>query len=493
MAYQFLTGATGLLGRYLIRDLILAEVPLAVLARPTRRASARQRVEQIMAFWEQKLGRDLARPVVLEGDICQPDLGLDARELRWVTEHCEGMLHNAASLTFQSTGPDSEPWRSNIEGVRNVLGLCEKTGIRQFLHMSTAYVCGLRHGRILESDLDVGQERGNDYETSKIDAEKMVHAADFLDTTTVCRPAIIIGDSKTGYTSTYHGFFAALQLANTLVKSTDPNETGRVREVSRLLLSGEESKNFVPVDWVSAITARVLTNPEYHGKTYHLTPRHPATVRLVRDILEEASGFYSAKFVGPDCKIEDWREVEQIFNENIEVYDSYWRDDPIFDCTNTQTAAPDLPCPDVDYEMLLHMAKVAVEGNFGGGREKPVKLDFDPYQHLQPLVDAAESTQDHDRPAHLLGLQITGSGGGDWHLLLRDGELVGADVGCDPQCTAIYRVDSQTFALLASGKETASEAIKSGRLVVEGNGLSSPELLGIFNRVVQGTNRPDTA
>ena len=41
MAYTLLTGATGLLGRYLLRDLTLADVPLAVVVRPTRFESAR--------------------------------------------------------------------------------------------------------------------------------------------------------------------------------------------------------------------------------------------------------------------------------------------------------------------------------------------------------------------------------------------------------------------------------------------------------------------
>ncbi|WP_339911566.1 SDR family oxidoreductase [Symmachiella dynata] len=487
MSYQLLTGATGLLGRYLIRDLMQADVPLAVLVRPTRKASVRQRVEQMMAFWEERLGHAMPRPVVLEGDISQENLGLDDRSVKWVEEHCTGMIHNAASLTFHSTGPESEPWRSNIQGVRHVLDLCEKTGIRQFLHMSTAYVCGLREGRVLETELDVGQERGNDYEMSKIDAEKMVHAASFIDDLTICRPAIIVGDSQTGYTSTYHGFYAALQLAYTLVRSMEPDDTGRVRSIARFELSGNESKNLVPVDWVSAATTHIVTHPELHGQTYHLTPRHPATIRLVSDILEDATRFYSAKFVGEDAEIDDWGEAEQIFNDNIHVYNSYWRDDPTFDCTNTLTAMPHLPCPDVDREMLLRMSKVAIDSNFGGGRDKRVDLDFDPHQHLKPLVDAGEKQTNGQTDAHLLGLEVTGGGGGAWHLMLQDGKLVGADIGRDQKCTAVYRLDADTFATLATGQESASSALDKGQLVIDGNGLSRSELVDIFDEIVRGS------
>jgi len=117
MPYVFLTGATGLLGRYLLKDLTVAGVPMAVLVRPSRRATAQHRVENVMCYWDGLLGRALPRPVVLEGDITEPDLGLDARGMRWVAENCTCMLHNAASLTFQSTSSQSEPWRSNVGGL----------------------------------------------------------------------------------------------------------------------------------------------------------------------------------------------------------------------------------------------------------------------------------------------------------------------------------------------------------------------------------------
>src|SRR5437868_436640 len=87
MNYVFLTGATGLLGRYLIKDLTLAGIPLAVLVRPSRRATAQHRVENVMCYWDKELGRSLPRPVVLDGDITEPDLGLDARSTRWVAEN----------------------------------------------------------------------------------------------------------------------------------------------------------------------------------------------------------------------------------------------------------------------------------------------------------------------------------------------------------------------------------------------------------------------
>ena len=62
--------------------------------------------------------------------------------------------------------------------------------------------------------------------------------------------------------------------------------------------------------------------------------------------------------------IEDPTEVEQLFYEHIRVYNSYWRDDPTFDCTNTLEAAPHLPCPTIDKDMMLMLARKAISLDF---------------------------------------------------------------------------------------------------------------------------------
>ena len=93
-----------------------------------------------------------------------------------------------------------------------MLALCREARIRELHHVSTAYVCGSRQGRIFESELDEGQDCRNEYEASKLEAERLVRGPDGLESVTVYRPAVISGDSKTGYTSTYHGLYLYLRL-----------------------------------------------------------------------------------------------------------------------------------------------------------------------------------------------------------------------------------------------------------------------------------------
>lgn len=143
---------------------MLQERRLAVIVRPSRKQTAQQRVEEIAQQWEQLLGQQLPRPVVLEGDICESYLGLDAASRDWVADHCSAAMHSAASLTFHEDS-QGEPYRSNIGGLTQMLQLCKSAGIAEFHYISTAYVAGLREDLVLEDDLQAGQSFRNDLRT----------------------------------------------------------------------------------------------------------------------------------------------------------------------------------------------------------------------------------------------------------------------------------------------------------------------------------------
>ncbi len=206
---------------------------------------------------EGAFGRTLVRPVVLCGDIAQPQLGLAASDLTWLRAHCDAVLHSAASLTFHEA--DGEPWLTNVDGVKHVLAICRDCHIGRLDHVSTAYVCGLRTGRVLETEVDVGQEFGNDYERSKVEAEKLIRSDKHLSAFTIFRPSIIVGDSHTGFTSSFHGFYIPLRIAGALLPLVGIDQALEVDYLRLLGLNGHERKNFVPVDWVSDAIVSILS------------------------------------------------------------------------------------------------------------------------------------------------------------------------------------------------------------------------------------------
>lgn len=376
MCYTLLTGATGLLGSYLLRDGLRAGESTAALVRPTRKMTATQRIEAVLERRSPCSAKDdggnggtadgwLPRPVVLAGDLTRHDLELDGSSVAWLEAHCESLIHNAASLQFRGRDRRGEPWRTNVEGTRRILDLCRTVGIKHFHYVSTAYVCGLRDGRIMEEELDLGQVAGNDYERSKIESERMVREADFFESVTVYRPAIIVGDSKTGQTSSYNGFYAILKLAHTLVSRVELGVTGGAKLASILGLGENDCKHFVPVDWVCAAITAIRRQPACHGYTYHLTADQPTRIIDMAEVIQEAVERYSPSAEPGDPDKLDGRWFEAAFHDQLKIYQSYWRDDPAFDKTNTQWALPHLPCPTIDREMLMHMAPRAIEARFG--------------------------------------------------------------------------------------------------------------------------------
>jgi thioester reductase-like protein len=487
MGYLLLTGGTGLLGEYLVRDLLTRGVKLALLVRSSRKASAHERVEALLTRWEEECELVLPRPVVLEGDLTEENLGLDAPDLRWIARDCDAALHNAASLTFQSAGPDDEPWRTNLHGTRHVLDVCRRSGIRKFHHVSTAYVCGLRTGRILESDLDCGQTHGNDYEVSKFRAELMVRAAEFLDRPTIYRPSIILGDSRTGYTSTFYGFYAPLKLMSTMlskaagVASTREELVAHIGFASHQLtsilnLAGGERKNYVPVDWVAAVMAHIITRPQHHGQTYHLTPTEPVKVALTRRAIEQAFENYTELAERKTHSAAEWSEFERYFVEGMKVYQAYWRDDPVFDTTNTRAAAGHLPCPNLDADLFLRVCQFAIESKFG---KKPAR------RMKAPPIDVREKMSPWRRCENIdkrpldqhVGLQVDGAGGGQWELVLSNGRLIAVDPGISERCASTLHLDSQTFASLVADATTPEEALEAGQVCLEGNSMPTTMLM----------------
>jgi len=474
--YYLLTGATGLLGGYLMRDCVEENLRLAVLVRPTRAETASQRIHAIMSRWEKQAGYAMPRPVVLEGDISKPWLGLTQEQVGWVKRNCGGMIHNAASLTFVGEDRAGEPWVSNVDGTKRVLELCREAEIREMHHVSTSYVCGLRKGVCLESELDVGQEFGNAYEKSKVQAETMVREEACFDSITVHRPAIIVGDSKTGYTTTFHGLYAPLKIAHTTINKLALSTLSSVSWVSRLVetlnLNGSEHKNFVPVDWVSKVMSHVIARPKLHRTTYHLTPSRRVPIAEMAAVISETINEFSIdseKVAKNNGSAYSGEFFEGFFREQMGVYEAYWRDDPIFDTTNTTQAAPHLPCPEVNREMLKRLCQFAVTTNFGWPRPQPPQAPFDVDTFLSSRF---QRQNEAINGCDAVGLEVSGGGGGQWVLLLRNDQIVGVEQTMPEHAAGSLYLNSRTFEQLARRQTSVEQSVRTGNVLLQtGNGV----------------------
>jgi len=429
--YTLITGATGLVGRYLIRDLLLNGHQLALVVRGSRRSSARERIEQILQYWEQQHQRPLPRPVVLDGDISKPSFGLSESDQLWIQQNCKSIIHSAAILEFFGADRNGEPWRTNLDGTRHMLELCERLGIRDIHYVSTAYVAGMQTAVVEESSLAAGQTFRNDYEASKFEAESLVRNASFPEHVTVYRPAVICGDSQTGYTNTYHGLFVYLRLMAMLIPCIPTGPDGRRRTPIRLAFTGEERRNLIPVDWVSAVMCRIFENPAARGLTFHLVPDVPTAARHLIDCCAEyfqSTGVLYAGDPEPDNAddvplSEDQRMFESLFRENAETYANYETTDNTFDASNTRRFVPDLPCPPIDRTIIHRYIEFGNSDKWGKRRPDytPVPVWFEDFCRQSATPGSAATTR--------VGLNLLGLGGSQLTLEFSNTGLVSVSRG----------------------------------------------------------------
>lgn len=371
--FNLLTGATGLVGQYLMRDLLLDGTPLAVIVRPKKKESAESRIEQVLLHWEKELDCRIPRPVILTGDVSQPNLGLVDTEYDWVAENCDTIIHNAAILKFNGADRNGEPWRTNLDGTGHVLELARKCEIKTLHYVSTAYVCGNREDTILESDFDDSEGFRNDYERSKFASEQLVRNADHFDSVTIYRPVVIAGDSKTGFTSTYHGLYVYLRLFALFIPEQARDENGKILTPVKIPMEGDEPRNVVPVDWVSAVFCELFRNPEAHGRTFHLAPDQCLTPSEVIDACYDYFDSHGVEFCGDELP-EDHQQpdyAEKIF-DNIAIYQQYESSDPGFDTTNLKKYAGHIVCPPIDAATIQRYLDFGNADNWG--KRKPLKI-----------------------------------------------------------------------------------------------------------------------
>lgn len=483
MQFLLLTGATGLLGEYLMRDFLQAGIKLAVIARSNREGSARTRIESILHRWETRLGYSLTRPVVLEGEITQPGLGLSAKERNWVTKHCSSLMHNAASLTFDSDRADGEPWLSNLVGTQNAVDLAIKTGIDEFHHVSTAYISGNRTGLIRETELDEGQSFCNEYEASKFAAELHSRQANFKKYI-VYRPGIIVGDSRTGYTSTYHGFYAPLKSLYSLLSLAAqalPSDASVQPMLHALGLSGSENKNFIPVDWVSGAMLRIFQTRE--KGVYHLTPEIRTgvlqTAMVMQNSLRDFLNKKSIEKAASNSKNQNENGKDSIsqsevanfgatFASQVATYQNYWRDDPTFGLENTTAAVEEFRCPELTTDVLKRLCDYALHQNFGWPRSPMVQIDsyFDKWLESHGIFKSEDGNG-------VLEVRALGPGGGHAIIKISQGKLCFED-GSDSdlprlilnnlelkQCQSVLDLVADGRAVIQARSESETDQVRA--------------------------------
>jgi thioester reductase-like protein len=277
----FVTGFPGFIATRLLRRLLADDPDARIVAL----------VEPRMAQRALEVADGIApgRIEILPGDIGAPRLALTDADYDRVARGMTSAFHLAA--VYDLAVPLEIAQRVNVDGTGNVLDLCAAApSLERLNYVSTAYVAGLRTGVVYEHELALGQAFKNHYESTKFQAEVWVRDAMDAVPTTVYRPAIVVGDSRTGETQKFDGPYYLLRLVSLAKRRRQP-----IVQVGR---SGAPF-NVVPVDFVVDAMAAVSRESTAVGRTLHLVDPEPLTARELTDLLARAYADRGSSFSVP--------------------------------------------------------------------------------------------------------------------------------------------------------------------------------------------------
>ena len=268
--HALVTGFPGFIARRLARRLLADDPELRVTAivessMADAASSAAQAIE----------GGD--RLELLTGDIGERRLGLADDDYRRLASTVTTVHHLAA--IYNLAVPLEVAQRVNVDGTGNVLDLCLAADKLEGLHyVSTAYVAGKRKGVVYEHELSLGQSFKNHYESTKFQAEVWVRELMDRVPTTIYRPAIVVGDSRTGETQKFDGPYYLLRSISRAARTNTP-----IAQFGR----ASAPFNVVPVDFVVDAIAAISKDPA-QGDTLHLVDPDPLTASELTVLLSRA-------------------------------------------------------------------------------------------------------------------------------------------------------------------------------------------------------------
>jgi thioester reductase-like protein/short-subunit dehydrogenase involved in D-alanine esterification of teichoic acids len=260
------TGGTGFIGSRVVAALIArsddAEVWVLV------RRESLSRFEHLARDWGERV-----KPLV--GDLTAPGLGLTDETLLELGA-VDHVVHCGA--VYDVTADEDAQRAANVDGTGAVIELALATGATLH-HVSSIAVAGTYPGEYTEWDFDVAQDLPTPYHRTKFEAEMLVRAAQGL-RIRIYRPAVVVGDSRTGEMDKVDGpyyFFGILAKLAALPKFTP------------MMLPDTGRTNIVPVDYVVGAVVALVHVPGRDGETFHLTaPKSIGLTHVYRGVAREA-------------------------------------------------------------------------------------------------------------------------------------------------------------------------------------------------------------
>ena len=201
------------------------------------------------------------------GDLTQPLLGVSAADKKKLSKKITHFFHLAAIYDLKADAESQQ--RANVDGTRNTVQFAEAIGTKHFHLFSSIASAGLFEGLFREDMFEEAENLDHPYFRTKHDSEAIVRRECKLPWR-IYRPAIVVGDSRTGEMDKIDGpyyFFKLIQKMRKMLPPWMPTiglEGGRI--------------NVVPVDFVVNAVDHIAHLRNEDGKCFHLVDPTPMRV-----------------------------------------------------------------------------------------------------------------------------------------------------------------------------------------------------------------------
>ncbi|WP_455409908.1 thioester reductase domain-containing protein [Streptomyces hiroshimensis] len=342
----FLTGATGFLGAFLLRDLMRStRATVHCLVRGEDEAGALRRLRANMEWYRIWDEVDPSRLRILVGDLAAPRLGLTEERFDALARSVDVVYH--AGATVHWLRPYTELKAANVDGTEEVLRLAARHRTVPVHYVSTV---GVFAGAVTEGvPLKVDDVTGpaeilpTGYVQSKWVAEQMIGLARERGLpVSVYRVDVISGDQVNGACQTRD--FVWLSLKGLIQAGAVPDN-----------LAG--AVHAVPVDYVSSAIVTISREGAHTGGTYHLY--NPSALSFT----QFADHLRSFGYALDDLDWRTWRarvtsDPDNAMTPLLEAFEVMVSDSgsfyPPFDTSDTEAAlrGTGVECPELSGELF---------------------------------------------------------------------------------------------------------------------------------------------
>lgn len=236
-----------------------------------------ERFQQLAFEWLSAIpAKQRAHVSTREGDVAALDFGLSGAEFKDLAARVQ-TIHHCAAVTYSGASL-RQAESCNVGGTSEVLELARAAkNLTRLVHWSTLLATGDRDGVVHEDDLI--EPSGSRLLHTRYRAERLMRRAQSELPITVIRPAMLVGDSRTGHLARIEG--AHLLISGLLAAPRDVPVPRPVR--------GDVDLQVVPINYAVEAGLTIARNSGTVGRTYHIIDPAPVTLNealvLIADLL----------------------------------------------------------------------------------------------------------------------------------------------------------------------------------------------------------------